>query len=253
MPPVNLTVAILLGAILALPAIGLPADPTPAPPKNQPPVGTSATPPGGRDIVYTPPKRGMPGGRVGGGSRSAENQRPVILVLAPDHVALTMQEQPSLFWYVSQATSGPVLFTLIDSRAVTPIVETGLTSPSQGGVQRIRLADYGIRLTTGVSYRWFVTLVLDPDKRSKDVVGGGMIERVPLIEALSVNLASTGNEDTARRYAEAGLWYDAIAVLSDQIDAAPQDSVYRKDRASLLEQVGLPEIAAYDRNGQTHK
>ena len=47
--------------------------------------------------------------------------------------------------------------------------------------------------------------------------------------------------------AEAGFWYDTIAELSALIAAAPRDMTLRQQRAALLEQQGLPEVAAYDR------
>jgi hypothetical protein len=42
------------------------------------------------------------------------------------------------------------------------------------------------------------------------------------------------------------LWYDALDALSEMIQAAPNEVILRKHRASLLEQVGLDEAAAYD-------
>jgi regulator of sirC expression with transglutaminase-like and TPR domain len=48
--------------------------------------------------------------------------------------------------------------------------------------------------------------------------------------------------------AEAGHWYDAIALLSEQIEANPQDPNPRAQRAALLQQVGLQQIADYDMN-----
>jgi hypothetical protein len=47
--------------------------------------------------------------------------------------------------------------------------------------------------------------------------------------------------------ARAGLWYDAIAEVSAQIEAAPADRGLHELRARMLEQVGLTEAAAYDR------
>jgi hypothetical protein len=239
-----------MAGILGWPAISLPADTPATQPKD--PVMTTAPPVDRSGIVYTPPKRGTPGGRVGGGTRSLE-QRPVIAVLAPDHVGLTIREQPSLYWYLSKPVSGMVEFTLIDSTSLTPILETQLRTPLEAGIQPIHLSDYGIQLATGVSYSWFVALVLDTNRQSKDAVAGGMIERIAFVEALSVNLAFNESRDAGRRYAEAGLWYDAIAVLSERIDAAADDPVYRTQRAALLEQVGLPEVAAYDRRGASPK
>ena len=45
-----------------------------------------------------------------------------------------------------------------------------------------------------------------------------------------------------------GLWYDAVIALSDMIEAAPNNGLLRKQRAALMQQVGLPEIAKYDLN-----
>jgi hypothetical protein len=48
-------------------------------------------------------------------------------------------------------------------------------------------------------------------------------------------------------YAEAGLWYDALSLLSERIEAAPTDADLRRQRAALLEQVGLRQAAEFDR------
>jgi hypothetical protein len=48
------------------------------------------------------------------------------------------------------------------------------------------------------------------------------------------------------RYAEAGLWYDAIDCISDLIESNPNDSLLRKQRAYLLNQINLPHVAEFD-------
>jgi hypothetical protein len=89
-----------------------------------------------------------------------------------------------------------------------------------------------------------VFLVVDPEHRSKDVLAGGAIERVASPEALAAKLPSDDKRKAA--YAESGIWYEAIATLSDLVEAAPQDKALHQQRASLLEQAGLAEIAEYD-------
>ncbi|MBI3988963.1 MAG: DUF928 domain-containing protein [candidate division NC10 bacterium] len=115
-------------------------------------------------------------------------------------------------------------------------------------MHRLRLADYGVRLSPGVRYQWFVALVVDPDRRSKDILMGGTIERIELPESLQTKLAATSPAEMPHLYAEAGVWYDAVTAISDLIEAAPHDPMLRQQRAALLEQVGLPEIAEYDRH-----
>lgn len=48
-------------------------------------------------------------------------------------------------------------------------------------------------------------------------------------------------------YAENGIWYDAIASVSTRIEAAPSDPELRAQRAALLQQVGLSDVADFDR------
>jgi hypothetical protein len=195
--------------------------------------------------AYVPPVRSAPGGRVGGSTRGI-GPMPILSALAPDHTGLTAREQPSLFWYLARATTYPVELTITADRAIQPLLETRISGPMQAGMQRIRLVDYGVRLSTGVLYRWFVALVVDPDSRSRDNIAGGTIERIALPKALRAKLEQANKVQAPSIYAEAGLWYDAVAALSDLLDAAPNDPVFHQQRVSLLQQVGLQEIAQHD-------
>jgi hypothetical protein len=194
---------------------------------------------------YIPPVRSAPGGRVGGSTRGTATP-PTLSALAPDHTGLTIQEQPVLFWYLSKLTSYPIEFTIIDDRAIHPLVERRLSGSLQPGVQRVQLADYGMRLLVGVPYRWSVALVVDPDNRSRDIIAGGAIERIAPPVELRAKLARAGKTRAPYIYAEAGLWYDALTAISALIDATPNDRIRRQERASLLEQIGLPQIAELD-------
>lgn len=197
-------------------------------------------------LVYKPPRVGAPVGRVGGGTRGHGDPLPVVLALAPDHTGLTTQEQPALYWYISAPTTHAIELTVIEEQAIRPLVETRLPSPAQAGVQRVRLAEYGIRLKPEVQYRWFLALIPDADNRSQDVVAGGIVQRIEPPAALPARLAQAGEVQAPFIYAEAGIWYDALAALSEQIAATPADTRLRQQRAALLKQVGLSEVAQYD-------
>jgi Domain of Unknown Function (DUF928) len=192
--------------------------------------------------VYTPPKRGAPGGRVGGATRGIQREVFILSVLAPDHSGFTTSDQPSLYWFISNSTSLPVELTVMDPQGVQPILETRIPAPVQAGVHRIRLADYNIRLAPGAAYRWFVSVVPDADRRSKDIMTVGAIERVEMPEGLKAKVAQAAKSDLPSIYAEASLWYDTVAAISEQIEAAPQDQALRKQRTALLAQVGLSGI-----------
>lgn len=230
------TIAVVL---LLVPVSGLAADEQRGESQVKQPASVAAAP------TYKFPVRGAPGTRLGGGTRGISHEF-TLAVLAPDHIGLTVQERPSLYWYLSKSTPYPLVFTLIDAGAEKPILEARLNPPAQPGVQRIRLADHGVALTRGVQYQWFVALALDPEHRSSDILAGGVIERVEPSKDLSSQMAQARGADALRMYAEAGIWYDALAAISELIDGAPTDRNLRQQRASLLTQVGLPEMAAYD-------
>jgi Domain of Unknown Function (DUF928) len=192
--------------------------------------------------VYTPPKHGAPGGRVGGGTRGIQREVSLLSVLAPSPSGFTISEQPSLYWFISSSTSLPVELTVMDPQGVQPILETRLPAPVTAGVHRIRLSDYNVRLAPGAAYRWFVSVVSDADRRSKDIMAGGTIELIEMPEGLTAKLAQAPKPDLPSIYAQAGLWYDTVATISEQIEAAPQDQPLRQQRMALLAQVGLTEI-----------
>jgi hypothetical protein len=197
--------------------------------------------------VYKPPLRGSPGGRVGGGTRGASPDAPVSLsVLAPDHVGLTLQTQPDLYWFISKNTTHPVEVTVMEKDAVKPVLETRLRSMEAAGLQVIRLKDYGVQLRPNVPHKWFVAVVTDPNRRSKDILSGGMIEVMSPHPDLSAKLKQTPKAKQPFLLAEEGIWYDALASVSERIHASPKDLSLRKQRAALLNQVGLNEAAEFD-------
>lgn len=196
--------------------------------------------------VYHPPLRGAPGGRVGGGTRGIGDGLITLFVLAPNHVGLTVEEQPTLYWYLSKSTNLPIEVTIIEDQAVYPLLEKRISLPVQQGIHPIRLKDYNIHLSPGKEYRWFLAAIPAPDRRSRDIVAGGMISRVWAQEALLRKLAQADRKEIPRIYAEAGIWYDVLAAISDLMDAAPDDTLLRKQGAALLKQVGLPEVAGQE-------
>jgi len=198
--------------------------------------------------VYQPPLRGAPGGRVGGGTRGIGDEFITLFALVPNHVGLTVQGQPTLYWYLSKATDLPIEVTIIEDQSIFPLLEKRISIPVQPGINRIRLADSAVFLPLGKQYRWFIAAVPAPDRRSKDIIAGGMIERVELPEALRVKLSQADKRNIPSIYAESGIWYDTITAISELIEAYPNDTNLRKQRAALLEQVGLSQVAQHEMN-----
>jgi hypothetical protein len=199
-----------------------------------------------REVVYTPPSPSViskPGGRVGGSSRGSEAGDLTLFVLAPeDHTGLTTQEQPVLYWYMSRPTSFLIMFTLITDQSVKPLVEEPLTIPLRSGLQRVRLADYGVHLSPGVHYQWSITFLVDSEHSSKNLLAGGAIEYLEPSPAFRTRLIQAAKRDIPHLYAAEGLWYDTVSALADLLESSPHDVWLRRQRSSLLQQVALPEV-----------
>lgn len=193
--------------------------------------------------VYKPPMRGAPGGRVGGGTRGIGDLS-TIIVLAPDHVGLTVNPQPSLFWGISKPVSAKMEFALNESQNPKPILDVAIKTPLNAGIHGINLADYGITLKPGKQYEWFVAIVPDSAQRSSDIMAGGSIEYATASKPLHDRLAKAGEKDQPTIYAEEGIWYNAVSSLSALIAANPDNKALKEQRAGLLEQVGLKDVVS---------
>jgi hypothetical protein len=168
-------------------------------------------------------------------------------VLAPDHAGLTTQAQPTLYWFNSRRIDAPAVLTISRADAERPLLEMRLPRPLPAGINAVALTGTPARLDVGAEYEWSVSVVTDAAERSKDIMAGGIIKRVAPSETTRA-LPVAAPAQAARSYAAAGLWYDAIDVLSQAIAKAPADRSLRQGRSALLEQVGLLDAAAFDRN-----
>ena len=194
-------------------------------------------------VKFRPPISGTPSVRVTGGSRGTGEALTTLDVLAPDEIGITTQEQPSLFWYQSKPATAKFELTLLEDNKVKPLVQFEIDRSSKAGIQRLKLSEHGAKLAVGVEYQWVIALVTDPDNRSKDLVASGVIKRIDPAADLKEKIASATPASLPGVYAEGGIWYDALSMLSDQIDAHPDDQALRQTRADLLRQVGLKAAA----------
>jgi len=201
-------------------------------------------------LAYKPPMRGAPATRVGGGSRGAGFALR-LNVLAPNETGYTVKDKPTIYWFASETINVPVELTVISTESLQaaskPLLDITLQPPIAKGIHALRLADHGVALKPDIEYQWFVAAVRDPQQRSNDVLAGGTIKRVAESGALQSQLKRSGQAQWPAVYAEAGIWYDAIDQLSKQIDSNRGNDKLRGERAALLEQVGLRDVAAYDR------
>jgi hypothetical protein len=242
------TVLLLFAIAMTLGAGGAAGQDPQATPAQSPATKAPATPvPKAAWPRYKPPVKDAPAVRRDGGTRGPKDPMPALFVLAPNHVALTTQEQPALFWYQSQPTKVRFEISVTEPNNPKPILALKAEEASKAGIRRVKLSDHQVTLKTGVEYHWSVSLVPDPSSHSRDVVASGIIKRVEVPRDLKEKVTHTSLPERATLYAQSGFWYDALQSLSELVEAHPEDHQWRAQRAGLLDQVKLPEPAAFDR------
>ena len=235
----------IAGALLLVAIAGL--EPATVLAQTEPPAQTEAPAPKPPDepqtkpaqtVVYKPPLRGAPGGRVGGASRSAirtATPLPIVEPLAPpDHAGVTANPSPTLYYYASGAVSWPTQFTISAPLQPAPVVEVAIPSPPNRGLYPLRLSDYGIRLRPGVDYTWSVAVVINPHAWSRNIVGSAAIVFDPA-PGPAVAVAAPPLQRAAM-LANGGVWYDAVAAA---VEGQPADR--GAALAELIKQAGLAE------------
>jgi hypothetical protein len=185
---------------------------------------------------------GSPKTRLGGATRGADDDIPRTEALVPEEAGQTLRAQPVLYWHLSKQTNHRIDFTLIGVDPINPLLEVTLEGEFEPGIQQIRLDEYGVMLQEGVRYQWFVALVPQPKQRLHDRIIGGGIERLSAPADLQSKLDAAPAADAHFILAEAGVWYDALDSLSQQIMLSPGDAKLAAQRAALLDQVGLGQL-----------
>lgn len=198
-----------------------------------------------KKLVFVPHDTGAPEVTDAGGVR-AVSMLPKIELLAPDRLARTLSPTPTLYWHISKATKTPLRFTLLSSDALTidPLLEIALGDVYAEGIYGISLEDHGVTLENGKRYIWSIALSAKSGSHSGDIVAQTVMEHGTAPE-LAKALDDVPPEERAVRLAAEGYWYDAVDVLSDQIEAEAA-SPWQAARARLLDKAGLLQAARFD-------
>jgi hypothetical protein len=200
----------------------------------------------GQQTVYKPPLRGAPGQRVGAASRGLDTASApglTIDLVAPDgHAGQTISQAPTLYYFVSARIDQRTQLTISAPRRAAPLLETDIPAPRAPGLYALRLADLPVRLDENTLYTWSISVITDPRERAKDVVASASLLRTVPDPALDGVIRAAPPQRRAGLFAQAGLWYDAVAAAAETKDLDRHAAL-----DSLLDQVGLAEAARYDR------
>jgi Domain of Unknown Function (DUF928) len=197
---------------------------------------------------YVPPKKRRAIKRTdGAGSRGCpEGLFGSLNLLVPnDHVGLTISKRPTFSWHVSAVPSTPMRFALVEPGVAEPLLVKKIKVDKPGLVQ-LQIPENVKPLEVGKEYRWTVSLVCNMKRPSLSIYARSRIARVPVTQVS--DFSNTASEqllqDKAIFYAQQGIWYDAVANITQAYLGSPRSSSYNKYLRGLLEQVGLSEVVA---------
>ncbi len=190
-------------------------------------------------IIYKPLLLDAPQTRVDGSTRGKDGEAVILQVLAPDDTGLTLQPQPTLYWYARTPVATRFEIARIDKDKIDPLLEVDAGGEKVAGIHHLDLGDHKISLQPEATYQWSVTQVIVEGSQSKDIIASGIIERMKTGEGLASRIKMSHGTDLVAVYASEGIWYDALGTISSMIDKSPEDQGLVAIRASLLNQVGL--------------
>ncbi|HBB36080.1 MAG TPA: hypothetical protein DDZ80_02290 [Cyanobacteria bacterium UBA8803] len=208
---------------------------------------------------YVPPIKPNPRRSQGSGSRGCDQSLSgdllTLLIPSKDYVGQTTSGYPTFFWYLSQPVSVPIKFTLVEPGVPRPLFEKHIDSP-QVGMTQVELPSDRAELATGKVYIWSVTLLCNSRRPSANPRLMSSIERVPTTPQLEQQLAQVTSDsnspahtlrDRSLVYARSGIWYNALAEISKAQMADPSDRSLSETLLALLDQVGLTQVTAQER------
>ncbi|MCL1467484.1 DUF928 domain-containing protein [Argonema galeatum] len=193
-------------------------------------------------------RMGIPGRRVGGGTRGPEqgfSEKPLVALVPENNQSLTVAQTPTFFFYVPKTqTSQMVEFVLSDEND-QPIYETKFATNGDSGVIGVSLpADSKIKsLEIGKTYRWYFAIIPNSGDRTADIHVDGSIKRVNPDETIASQLKNSDPLDRAAVYASNNFWSDAIAIVAGLRRANPNDGAVAAKWAELLKTLKLDNIA----------
>ncbi len=174
----------------------------------------------------------------------------LVALLPSTEPALTVAEYPTILVFLPQTSAKKAEFILVEdnkdnNKEREVLYETTVTLPSSPGIVSVSLPNNGtlLPLEVGKSYRWYFSVICNPQDRSDEPHVEGEIRRDKPSPNLVAELKNAPSRDRAALYAEAGIWYDAVNSIAQLRRSSPNDTAIAADWAELLKSVGLNTIS----------
>ena len=249
---IDLTLAVTLSIFISIPSPALSQDvelisPKFTLPTLTPPVLSETEKEGFED-------NGSGGTQKGAGSREGGPKKlegKVLTALVPEMtigekqiplvLGLTSKAETNLYFYLPYESqpSRKVKFVLLNDEE-EEIYEETFQFTEIPGIVTVRLPQV---LEVGQKYNWLFIFKYNPRNPSADEFVEGWIKRVELNPELVTELKNATLPEQFLLYANNGLWFDALNIISELRRLNPEDEALKADWTEFLQSVDLEDIA----------
>jgi hypothetical protein len=145
-----------------------------------------------------------------------------LTALAPySHVGQSSNTHPTFTWYLPDQESYPIEFWMYEFDPSSydgkgkQVYQAKLSSSA--GITTHTLPEKQASLSPGKTYVWQVAVICNPNSPSQSLVINNRVKIVPVDPTITTQLNNSGDINYVTRakiYAQAGLWYDALAEVA---------------------------------------
>lgn len=166
--------------------------------------------------------------------------------LQPSPWGVTLAAHPTFLVYVPE-TSATALELKVEGRngyeALTKVDLPRTSTQNAPMVVPIPLPTTEPPLQVGQDYRWFVSVVCQAQGAPEDSYAEGVVRRITPSGSLATPTQTAPSLTQVTQYAQAGIWYDAIATLATLRAQQPSNAALQTAWRELLDSAGLGAIA----------
>ena len=189
---------------------------------------------------------GLPSYRRDGATRSgcAIDSNDFVALVPDRAVNLTASTNPRLYFHVPETDRAQSIEFVLRDRSDRLVYETLITTNGEAGIMSVEipLPAHQKSLKSGTGYRWYLSNICNPQKRSQDIVLEGWIEHQALSQETQQKIASLTLAEQANFYQQKGLWYDALAIAVTEAQTK-QGNISETQWSEFLQNIGLQEFA----------
>ena len=191
---------------------------------------------------------GFPSNRRDGGSRGncIANDKDFIALVPDKPVNSTVSYNPRLFFYVPQTNTPKTIEFVLRNSQDQLVHETFIETSGKPGITSVAIPvqQKSASQESQGNYHWYLSMICNPDERSRDIVLEGWIEYVELNNSLKEKINISTSAEKFDLFQEKGFWYDALSVVAEQYQSGANLGFPNKYWSQLLKSIGLDELAS---------